>query len=223
MKFYKEFEPKVKTSTVNWRVYALVQSGVLSRIGRGKFILGAGRNFVPQISSRIKTLYGKLHKQFPFLQICLWNTSVLNELMIHQPGRFYTLVEAEKDSTESVFYFLKENNKNVFLEPTSDIISRYASSDKDTIIVKPLVSESPTQMVQGIVTTTIEKMLVDIFTDEIIFTAQQGSELQTIFQNAFEKYTVHENKMLRYADRKRKKEQFNNYLNKVSKFRQQKP
>lgn len=221
MHFYREFEPKVKETTVNWRVYALVQSGVLSRVGRGKFILGEGRNFVPQVSSKIKTLYNKLHKQFPYLQICLWNTSVLNELMIHQPGRFYTLVEAEKDTIESVFYFLKDTYKSVFLDPTSDILSRYASSEKEAMIVKPLVSEAPMQNVQGVQTVMLEKILVDIFCDEIIFAAQQGSEMQTIFKNAFEKYTVNENKMLRYADRRRKKEAFNNYLNKVSKFRQQ--
>lgn len=141
--------------------------------------------------------------------------------MIHQPGKFYTLVEAEKDAIESVFYFLKDSYKNVFLDPTSDILSRYASSDKETMIVKSLVSEAPTQIVRGVPTVTIEKILVDIFCDETIFAAQQGSEMQTIFRNAFDKYTISENKMLRYADRRRKKEAFNNYLNKVSKFRQQ--
>lgn len=221
VKLYREFEPNVKETTVNWRVYTLVQTGVLSRVGRGKFALGKGRNFVPQVSSKIKTIYNKLHKQFPYLQICLWNTSILNELMIHQPGRFYTLVEAEKDTMESVFYFLKDAYKNVFLDPNSDILSRYASSEKEAIIIKSLVSEAPMQNVQGVQTTTIEKVLVDIFSDETIFAAQQGSEMQTIFKNAFEKYTVNENKMLRYADRRRKKEAFDNYLNKVSKFRQQ--
>jgi hypothetical protein len=202
-------------------VYALVQSGVLSRIGRGKFTIGEGRNFVPQVSSILRTLYNKIHKQFPYLQICIWNTSVLNELMIHQPGRFYTLVETEKDTTESVFYFLKDSNKNVFIDPTLEILSRYVSFEKEAIIVKSLVSEAPIQNVQGVQTTTIEKILVDIFSDEKIFAAQQGREMQTIFKNAFEKYTINENKMLRYADRRRKKEAFNNYLNKVSKFRQQ--
>lgn len=141
--------------------------------------------------------------------------------MVHQPGRFYTLVEAEKDSNESLFYFLKGTYKSVFLDPTSDILSHYASSEIETMIIKPLVSEAPAQYVQGVRTATLEKVLVDIFCDETIFAAQQGNEMQTIFKNAFEKYTVNENKMLRYADRRRKKEAFNNYLNKVSKFRQQ--
>jgi len=221
VQFYKQFEPKVKPTTVNWRVYTLVQSGVLSRIGRGKFTLGEGRNFVPQISSHIKKLYSKLHKQFPYLPICLWHTSVLNELMLHQPGRFYILVEVEKDAKENVFYFLKENKINVFLDPTADILSRYASGEKETTIVKSLVSEAPIQNVQEVQTITIEKMLVDIFCDETIFAAQQGGEMQNIFQEAYNRYTINESRMLRYADRRRRKESFDKYLNKVSKFRQQ--
>lgn len=192
---------------------------MLSRVGRGKFILGEGRNFIPNISSKIKALNKELQAQFPYIQICLWNTSVLNELMLHQPGRFYILIEVDKEATESVFHFLKEKRKNVFIEPTFDILNRYISSQKEAIIIKSLVSEAPLQKAQSVQTVTIEKILVDIFCDEIIFSAQQGGEMQTIFREAFEKYTINENKMLRYADRRRKKESFNKYLNKVSKFR----
>lgn len=219
LQFYKGLEPNVKATTVNWRVYNLVQSGVLSRIGRGIFTLGEGNNFVPQINANLKKTYSKLHKQFPYLKICVWHTSVLNELMLHQPGRFYTLVEVEKDAMENVFYFLKENKSNVFLDPSADILSRYASGEKEITIVKSLVSEAPMQYVNGVQTITIEKMLVDIFSDETIFASQQGGEMQTIFKNGFEKYTVNESKMLRYADRRRKKESFDKYLNKVSKYR----
>lgn len=211
----------MKSTTVNWRVYALVQSGILSRIGRGKFTLGKGRIFLPELSTKIKTLFRDLQKQFPYLQICIWNTSVLNELMLHQPGRFYTMIEVDKETTQSVFYFLKETKKNIFLEPDAEILSLYASAEKETIIINSLVSEAPVQMIQGVVTTTIEKLLVDVFCDDVLFAAQQGGEMETIFKEAFEKYTINENKMLRYADRRRKKEAFSNYLNRVSKFRQQ--
>jgi hypothetical protein len=54
--------------------------------------------------------------------------------------------------------------------------------------------------------------LVDIFCDVIIFSAQQGSEMRTIFNEAFSKYTVNQSKMLRYANRRRKKEVFEKYL-----------
>jgi len=64
-------------------------------------------------------------------------------------------------------------------------------------------------------------MLVDVFCDSLIFNAQQGSEMEIIFKESFEKYTVNENKMLRYADRRRKKKELNEYLNIISTFRQQ--
>lgn len=141
--------------------------------------------------------------------------------MIHQPGRFFILIEVEKETTEPVFYFLKENKSNVFLEPSAEMINRYAINDKETVIIKSLVSEAPLQKMKGVTTITIEKLLVDIFSDTILFSAQQGSEMQHIFTEAFSKYTIHESRMLRYANRRRKKAEFNNYLNKVSKFRQQ--
>jgi hypothetical protein len=141
--------------------------------------------------------------------------------MIHQPGRFYILIEVEKEATQSVFFYLKEEKYPVFVDPTEDIFEKYLSEEKENLIVKSLVTEAPLQKIAGLNTVTIEKMLVDIFSDELIFSAQQGSELKTIFLEALSKYSVNENRMLRYADRKRKKESLRNYLNSISNLRQQ--
>ncbi len=78
-----------------------------------------------------------------------------------------------------------------------------------------MVSEAPLQKISKMNTPTIEKMLVDIFCDDLIFAAQQGSEMRTIFQEAIDKYVLNENRMLRYADRRRKKENFREYLNSI--------
>lgn len=219
MDFYRKAEPKVKSTTVNWRIYTLIQSGVLARVGRGKFTLGEGRFYLPSISSNNKSLFNKLHQHLPYLPVCIWNTSILNEFMVHQLAKYFTLVEVEKDAMESVFHFLKENKINAFLNPDSKVLNNYAIGEKNPVIIKPLVSEAPVQKVNGVTTVTIEKLLVDIFSDDVIFAAEQGSEMENIFSEALEKYTVNENRMLRYADRKRKKASFDNYLNKVSKFR----
>jgi hypothetical protein len=140
--------------------------------------------------------------------------------MLHQPGRYYQLLEVDKDAMESVFYYLKDRNYSVFMEPSEELIRRYMIDEKEPWIVKSLVSEAPIQPVNGIPTVTIEKLLVDIFCDPIIFNAQQGSEMNQIFYEAFEKYTISESKMLRYASRRRKKNELDNYLNETSKYRQ---
>ncbi len=194
--------------------------GILNRIGRGKFEAGEGKNYIPEISSKLKTLYSKLKKGFPYLKFCVWHTSALNEFMLHQSGNFYVLVEVEKEATQSIFYFLKEANYSVFIDPTNDLLDRYLPPNKESIIVKPLVTEAPIQNIKGINTTTIEKMLVDIFCDDVIFMAQQGVEMRTIFKEAFSKYTINENRIFRYADRRRKKESFKEYINSTTNLRQ---
>jgi hypothetical protein len=106
------------------------------------------------------------------------------------------------------------------MEPSEQLIRRYLINEKEPWIVKSLVSEAPIQQVNGIPTVTIEKLLVDIFCDPVIFDAQQGSEMNQIFHEAFEKYTISESKMLRYASRRRRKEDLDNYLDEISKYRQ---
>ena len=186
--------------------------GVLTRIGRGKFILGKTKIYYPEISLKLKAVYNKFKKKFPYVDICIWNTSILNEFMKHQPGIFNFIIEVEKDVTQSAFYFLKELKYPVFIEPNSDILDKYLPINKEALIIKPLVSESPTQLVNGITTISIEKLLVDLFCDDIIFSAQQGVEMRTIFNEAFSKYTVNQSRMLRYANRRRKKETFKEFL-----------
>ena len=70
--------------------------------------------------------------------------------MIHQPGRFYILVEVEKDAAQSVFFYLKEHKTPVFIEPTEDLIEKYFPDQQETIIVKSLVSEAPLQTINNI-------------------------------------------------------------------------
>lgn len=218
--FYRRSEQNVISSTLNWRIYALVQNGVLERVSKGKFKLGTGKFWQPEISSKTISLHKRLKNDFPFLKICIWNTSVINEFMIHQPYRFYQIVEVEKEATETVFFSLKDAKFQVVIEPTHDLIEKYISAEKETIIVKPLVSEAPLQIIHGISSPTIEKLLVDIFCDDIIFAAQQGSEMRTIFDEAINKYSVYRDRLLRYANRRGKKEIIGKYLDSIPNSRQ---
>ncbi|MEB2773769.1 DUF6577 family protein [Algoriphagus sp. D3-2-R+10] len=209
----------MKKTAVNWRIYTLVQKGILNRVGRGRFSLSKGEVYTPALSSKLNSVYKKIKVDFPFLSVCIWSTSVLNEFMLHQPGRYYHLIEVDRDALESIFFYLKERSYSVFLEPSEQLIRHYMIDEKEPWIVKSLVSEAPIQEVNGIPTVTIEKLLVDIFCDPVIFNAQQGSEMNQIFNEAFEKYTINESKMLRYASRRRRREELDNYLNEISIYR----
>lgn len=193
-------------------MYKLVNEGILERIGRGRFVFGEEKDFQPDISPDLKRLFNKVHNEFPYVKCCVWNSSILNEFMIHQPFRFFKFVEVEKDATESIFHFLKGENRSVFLEPGVEIMNNYLPENKTPIFILPLVSEASIQTIKGVETPTLEKILVDLFCDSTTFFAYQGAELTTIFKEAFERYTIHQDRLLRYARRRGRKEQLKSFL-----------
>ncbi|MEQ8339137.1 MAG: hypothetical protein RIA62_17380 [Cyclobacteriaceae bacterium] len=204
--FYRRFDDSIKRTTIDWRIHELKNKGILQKVGRGQYSFKAGKTYLPFISRSEKNLYNKVKKEFPFLNICVWNSKWLNEFMVHQPGRFYTMVEVEKDTMQSVFYFLQGKMKQVFLDPPASVLEQYVQ-ENEVIIVSNLVTEAPTQKVENINTATLEKMLVDIYCDDVIFSAQQGEEMNAIFWAAFDKYLVDQTKMFRYASRRRKRDE----------------
>lgn len=212
--FYRQFDDNIKRATVDWRIYDLVNKGILHRVSRGLYSLkeNEGKAYIPEINKSLKYLSGKIYNQFPFIDTCIWSTKWLNEFMLHQPFRFYTMLEVEKEVMESVFYALKEQGKEVFLDPSEDMINNYVVHASKPIIITRLTTEAPTQRINKVVTQTIEKLLVDIYCDPIIFSAQQGGELKRIYQTVFDKYQVNNNKMFRYASRRNKRYEIKNFI-----------
>ncbi|NCU32424.1 MAG: hypothetical protein EOM23_05730 [Candidatus Moranbacteria bacterium] len=219
MALYRQMETDVNPTTLNWRIHALVQLGVIQRIGRGKFTLEKDASFKIEVSTEMQSIYTKLKREFPFAEFCIWNTIVLNEFMVHQPSHFYLLIETEKETLDAVFYLIREMKKPAFLNPTEDILEKYAYHEREVIIVRPIVTEAPTEIVEGVNTATLEKILVDIFCDNVLFQAQQGTELQMIFNEAFNKYPININKMLRYANRRAKKNDLIEFLETIPNYR----
>lgn len=219
LQFYKTIDSEISRSTLNWRIHSLVERKFIKRQGRGLFALGETTEFIPEIDSSLKKISTQLLKKFPYAKICLWNTKIINQWMLHQPSHFSTLVEAEKDAMESVFHYLQEHYNNVFLQPGKELLERYTISRPNAIIVLSLVSEAPTKELNNINTITLEKIIVDMFCEPDIFAAQQGRDLAIIYDNILSKYTINKNKLLRYADRRKKKEALLNYLNTKTKFR----
>jgi hypothetical protein len=81
--------------------------------------------------------------------------------------------------------------------------------------VKSLISESPVLDQHGVKIAPLEKLLVDCVSDQDLFAAQQ-SEIDFIFKTAFDKYTINESKLKRYARRRNQLEKVKNLLNKHS-------
>ena len=113
---------------------------------------------------------------------------------------------------ESVYYGLKENYSRVML--VQNLYDNLSELD-NTIIVRPLISDSPIQKNENTYVAALEKMLVDLYADKE-FISFQGNEIYHIYQNAFDKYTINQQTMLRYAGRKNKRKKIENILKTIN-------
>ena len=133
--------------------------------------------------------------------------------MLHQPGKFFTVLEVEKGAEEIVFHFLQDNKiRNVYLIPSVEILDNYVNQNPDSVVIKSLVTKAPLKEFEHIVIPQLEKILVDLLADPGLFQMFLGSELIFIYNSAFERYLVNTTWMLNYASRRQKKEDLAQFL-----------
>lgn len=198
-------------STIYWRVHYLVEKGIIQRIGHGLYKLGKEVCFEPKIGRRDIIIYNHLKRNMPFLDCCIWNLDIIKEFVQHIPNAKFTIVEVERHSVESAYYLLEDKYKYVFYKSSRDLRKAYVHGIENAILIRPLVTEAPVQETGKVTTVTLEKLLVDVmFDDEFEFL--KGFEMTHIFKNAFDKFTINQSKMLRYAARKQKKEELTTFL-----------
>lgn len=199
--------------TLSEQLNRLLKSGQLIRLKRGVYKLpdDAKKDFSVVCSNEMKKINQQIKNQFPFVDYCLWSGSVLMPYMHHIPNLNLLFVDVEREVTESVFNLLNpDSNKRVFLMPSLTDFERYINGN-EAIIIRPLITEAPIQLIDGINTPAIEKILVDIIGD-VEFSFLQGSEINYVYSTIFERHSVNKNKLLRYATRRGRKQEVEQLL-----------
>ena len=211
----REDFPDWSDVTITMRISELKKEGIVQNPSRGIYTINQKANYDPDISPKLKKLNNTLKKQFPFVRFCVWDTIWLNEFMLHQPFRFYLVAEVEKDVIESVFYLLSESYSKIFLNPNAEVFERYVFLVENPLIIKPLISESPIELVDGMNVPKLEKLLVDLLIDKDLYGSQQF-EIDFIYKSAFEKYTINLGMMKRYARRRNREKEVLNVLDSIA-------
>ena len=157
------------------------------RVSYGKYKLNEDLkyDFLYEPSEFMLSLNRHIKEKFPFIDYCIWQPSIFASMMLHIPAVRTTLVDVERVAMESVFMSLQnmESAIPVFLNPNQEDADRYITN-RDMIIVRPLVKEAPIDIIDGCPVPTLEKMLVDAISDKEL-QHLQGNELYTIYSNAF--------------------------------------
>lgn len=211
--FYTEFKPDLKQTTFRWIIYNLKEKQIISSISKGLFTLAFKPVFKPDIDKATKKIYISIEKQFSALKFCIWSTQVVSEFMLHVPAKHITILQVEKEALGPVYDFLKTQKLgDIFIQPKEKEIERYIYESDKAIVLLPLVSKSPLQNVNKVQTVTLEKLIIDLYSDKKLFAAFQGSELAHIVNTAYNRYAIDFTTLFHYANRRRKDVDLKNFL-----------
>lgn len=205
--------PNAKPTTINWRIHDLLQLGKLIRLGRGKYQVTGDETqpknqLSPVLANELSELTSALQRQFPYLTICVWSTRTVQPYLMHIPFVDYWLVEVERGAIDVVFAAIQAIIKQ--LEQTDLVIVKaadwpalesYVADATTVLIVKPLTTEAPLRSVGKLMTTTAEKLIVDLVADDTLFFMYQ-EELPRIIDGLTTHYVINMDRLRRYARRR---------------------
>jgi len=215
--FYLEYEPDLKDGTFGWRIYDLKNKNVIKSVGRGVYTVCDKPAYQPEINESSKKIARLLDKNFSDLNYCVWESSWLNEFSNHQVSSYFIILEVEKEMINSVFFNLKDNNiRNLFLQPDQNEMEIYVLEKEKPIVLKCLISRSPLQKINDkklkVNIPVLEKILTDIYCDRDTFYFYSGNEIEAIFENAINRYTLDFSRLLAYANRRGKEIEIKEFL-----------
>ena len=215
--YIKIKNPMLKDSTFGWILYDMCQQHVIQRVAHDTFRIydkdDSLEDYKADLSDDAVYVLEFLKQQFPLLAFIIWETRAYNEFANHQMARNFIFVEVEKPLGESVFNALHEQNKYTTLyKPSVKEIALYSGTV--TTSVMPLTSESP---VNGF-NTTLEKLLVDLFANKLLDRIVSRSDYPEIFEEAFSKYNINFNLMIRYAKRRNKDAEIKTFIKEKTKI-----
>ena len=196
----------------------MIAENKIIRVSYGKYKLNEDlkHEFLYEPNEFMLSLNKHIKEKFPFSDYCIWQPSVFASMMLHVPAVRTTLVDVEREAMESVFMSLQnvESEIPIFFNPSQEDVDRYITN-RDLIIVRPLVKEAPLDVINGCPVPTLEKMLVDAISDKEL-QHLQGNELYTIYSNAFSDYAIKKTRLLRYAARRNRKQKVEQIINTIN-------
>lgn len=208
--FFNKF-PGEPSATIYSRIRQLIKRGKIQRVGRGQYAIGDTKEFKSSLDSTLTRLFQSVNDEFPYSELVIWKLSYINEMLHHLVNMDIIFIDIDRESVEPLYWYLKSKGYNVVTRKRMvDELSEYDGY----IMVRPLVTSAPKIKDEGIVSPKIEKILVDLACDKE-FESFQGSEIIHIYENAFNDYTINVDSLLRYADRKGKREHVANIINTI--------
>ena len=212
LNYYLQKEPNVNNNTLLYRISKLKKDNIIKSIGKGVYIITDKNIFKPEPDSLMKKMKKIFSSNYEDINYCIWNSGSMYSFMIHQPFTSFYVFEVEEDVLKETFNLFKDNGLNAYYQPTEEMVDDYLSYAKNAIIIKPLISRSPTYQSKSVKMASIEKILVDIYYDQKIYPVFNLSEQKNIFENINENYIINLSKLFTYSSRRSRKNEYKKFI-----------
>ena len=209
VELYNKYEKNDMSSrTKDMLIKKLIEDGIITKICNNQYkIVNKRKYHIYREYDNTKDLINLL-KEIRYDYI-IYNITFLNEWLNQLIGKNTIFIEVDKKYFNSIYELLVDNEyKNVLVNPSMQEIEKYSLSD--LIIIKPLYSRSPINRKEK--SFTLEKIIVDLFVDDILKKYYSTSELPWIYKQMFKEYAIDEYSLNTYLTRRRIKEKFYEFL-----------
>jgi len=209
VELYNKYEKNDMSSrTKDMLIKKLIEDGIITKICNNQYkIVNKRKYHIYREYDNTKELINLL-KEIRYDYI-IYNITFLNEWLNQLIGKNTIFIEVDKKYFNSIYELLVDNEyKNVLVNPSMQEIEKYSLSD--LIIIKPLYSRSPINRKEK--SFTLEKIIVDLFVDDILKKYYSTSELPWIYKQMFKEYAIDEYSLNTYLTRRRIKEKFYEFL-----------
>jgi hypothetical protein len=201
--YFRRYESSISENAITWHIYDLRSKKIITDVKRGVYQLNNKKDFFPVPDEDVIAISDIIKRQFDPMFYNIWDTAYLNELTELQVARSTIVLEIEKGYIDSIFFEIKnEGYPETYSRLDENLVKNYVAEAKRPVIIKPFLGRGPVQLINNILVPALEKVLVDICCDELIYYTWQGHQLKEVYRNALEKYNLNFSKMLNYAKRR---------------------
>ena len=181
---FQEKYPDLSKSTIAWRINQLKSERLIQQTGRGLYSFEFKPEYTPDFNLKAKRLYNRV-KPLCKADLSMWDTQMLNDIGETKVDRYWIFLSTNKEELEPLFENMLDFSKQTFLQPDKEIIRRYVMVHNETVIITPLVSETPLYKLGEYTTPTIEGLLVNVWLKYESYLQPIGFDIKTLYEQAF--------------------------------------
>jgi len=194
--------------------------GILFRAGRGLYGFYAKTIYSPRLNEQTKKIVDILRENFPYLEFTITDTTFLSDLMNLQPMSTTLVIETMESAIDPIISALRKANITAYEQKDYPKMERYIKNSM-VILVRSQMASAPSPIKsEQAKFASLEKILVDLVSDDEIFAQYQNTELENIYQSAVEKYAVNYSKLLKYAKARNRKAECISLLEQTQEYNQ---